>query len=81
MKRVQVTLSDELYEWLKKQQIEDEKNDGIKPSLSAEIFAYVHMAYKADLALKAERERKETCVPLPSVHIGRVIGPKNIDGR
>jgi hypothetical protein len=47
-KRIQVQLSKELYDWLEKKQKEDEKQNGYKPSLSSEIFAYIYMAYKKE---------------------------------
>jgi hypothetical protein len=47
-KRIQVQLSKELYDWLKEKQDQDEEEMGMRPSMSAEIFAYVHMAYKKE---------------------------------
>lgn len=52
-KRIQVQLSQELYDWLVLKQDQDEKETGMRPTLSAEVFAYVHMAHKK------EKERRE----------------------
>lgn len=47
-KRIQVQLSQELYDWLVSKQDQDEEQTGIRPTLSAEIFAYVYMAHKKE---------------------------------
>jgi hypothetical protein len=48
MKRVQVTLTPEVYDWLLTKQKADEEDSGIRPSLSSEIFAYCYIAMKKD---------------------------------
>jgi Holliday junction resolvasome RuvABC DNA-binding subunit len=47
-KRIQVQLSQELYDWLKRKQDQDEAETGMRPTMSAEVFAYVYLGYKRE---------------------------------
>lgn len=73
-KRVQVSLSDELYEWLQEKIIEDHERTGNRTSLSNQIYAYVYIARQDEL------ERKKRCVLHHSQHTEQEFGQNKESG-